>query len=175
MEDSISCRRTTGKSSSRLRFTPAHPRIPRAARPSGAGTAQLHRRAAIGLRHHGRTIFTNGIDAVRLGTQSSYESLEIAPTGGPVTATSIDLATERWRHERPTIPEMGGTPGKQMYRDVGGHCRLRHRGRQWCRLFHGRSQWASSSPSRRPRVVCSTRSSSGRSLPGCRSLGDESI
>src|SRR6185503_17046898 len=67
----------------------------------------------------GRTVFTNGIDAVRLGTQSSFESPEIAPTGGRVTATSIDLATERWRHERPTIPEMGGTPGKPMYRDVG--------------------------------------------------------
>ncbi len=41
------------------------------------------------------------------------------PTGGRVTATSVDLATERWRHERPKIPEMGGTPGKPMYRDVG--------------------------------------------------------
>ena len=41
------------------------------------------------------------------------------PTGGRVTATSVDLATERWRHERPKIAEMGGTPEKPMYRDVG--------------------------------------------------------
>ena len=41
------------------------------------------------------------------------------PTGGRVTATSVDLATERWRHERPKIAEIGGTPGKPMYRDVG--------------------------------------------------------
>jgi outer membrane protein assembly factor BamB len=36
-----------------------------------------------------------------------------------VTATSLDLATERWRHERPIIPAMGGTPAKPMYRNVG--------------------------------------------------------
>jgi outer membrane protein assembly factor BamB len=36
-----------------------------------------------------------------------------------VTATAVDLATERWRHERPKIPEMGGSPGNPMYRDVG--------------------------------------------------------
>jgi hypothetical protein len=35
-----------------------------------------------------------------------------------VTATSLDLATERWRHERPKIAEIGGTPGRPMYRDV---------------------------------------------------------
>src|SRR6185369_5248665 len=90
---------------------PAAPHDPRVlALPSSIGGLQS------GCATDGRTIFTNGIDAVRLGTQSNLESLEIAPTGGRVTATSIDLATERWRHERPTIPEMGGTPGKPMYR-----------------------------------------------------------
>jgi polyvinyl alcohol dehydrogenase (cytochrome) len=29
------------------------------------------------------------------------------------------LTSEHWRHERPKIPEMGGTPGKPMYKDVG--------------------------------------------------------
>src|SRR5262249_50483549 len=67
----------------------------------------------------GRTVFTNGIDAVRLGTQASPFAPGQLPTGGRVTATTADLATERWRHERPRIPEMGGTPGKPMYRDVG--------------------------------------------------------
>jgi outer membrane protein assembly factor BamB len=72
-----------------------------------------------GCATDGATLFTNGIDAVRLGTQTSPLSPGQVPTGGRVTATSVDLATERWRHERPLIPEMGGRPGKPMYRDVG--------------------------------------------------------
>src|SRR5262249_18994854 len=52
-------------------------------------------------------------------TQDSALSPGQVPTGGRVTATSLDLATERWRHERPKIPEIGGKPGKPMYRDVG--------------------------------------------------------
>jgi hypothetical protein len=36
-----------------------------------------------------------------------------------VTATSVDLVTERWRHERPRIDGMGGIPGKPMYRNLG--------------------------------------------------------
>jgi outer membrane protein assembly factor BamB len=72
-----------------------------------------------GCATDGRTIFTNGIDALRLGTQASPMSAEQVPTGGRVTATSVDLATEHWRHERPKIAEVGGTPGNPMYRDVG--------------------------------------------------------
>jgi outer membrane protein assembly factor BamB/dienelactone hydrolase len=72
-----------------------------------------------GCATDGRTIFTNGIDAVRLATQDSPLAAGQVPTGGRVTATSLDLATEHWRHERPKIPEMGGKPGKPMYRDVG--------------------------------------------------------
>src|SRR5262249_4220080 len=60
-----------------------------------------------------------GRGAVRLATQASPRAPGQVPTGGRVTATSTDLATERWRHERPRIPEVGGTPGKPMYRDVG--------------------------------------------------------
>jgi outer membrane protein assembly factor BamB/dienelactone hydrolase len=72
-----------------------------------------------GCATDGHTIFTNGIDAIRLGTQESPLTPSQLPTGGRVTATSLDLATERWRHERPKIPEIGGKPGKPMYRDVG--------------------------------------------------------
>ncbi len=72
-----------------------------------------------GCATDGRTVFTNGIDALRLGSQASPTSPGQVPTGGRVTATSVDLTVERWRHERPKIAEMGGTPGKPMYRDVG--------------------------------------------------------
>jgi outer membrane protein assembly factor BamB/dienelactone hydrolase len=72
-----------------------------------------------GCATDGRTIFTNGIDALRLATQTSPLSSGQVPTGGRVTATSLDLASERWRHERPKIPGMGGTSEKPMYRDVG--------------------------------------------------------
>jgi polyvinyl alcohol dehydrogenase (cytochrome) len=72
-----------------------------------------------GCATDGQTIFTNGIDAVRLATQASPLDPRQVPTGGRVTATSLDLTVERWRHERPRIPEIGGKPGKPMYRDVG--------------------------------------------------------
>ncbi len=72
-----------------------------------------------GCATDGRTIFTNGIDAIRLATQASPFAKGQVPTGGRVTAVSVDLAVERWRHERPKIPAMGGTPEKPMYRDVG--------------------------------------------------------
>jgi glucose dehydrogenase len=72
-----------------------------------------------GCATDGSTIFTNGIDAIRLNTQESPVAARQVPTGGRVTATSVDLATERWRHERPKIPEIGGKPGKPMYRNVG--------------------------------------------------------
>jgi len=72
-----------------------------------------------GCATDGRTLFTNGIDALRLGSQPSPMTPGQVPTGGRVTATSADLSVERWRHERPKIPEMGGTPGKPMYRNVG--------------------------------------------------------
>jgi outer membrane protein assembly factor BamB len=72
-----------------------------------------------GCATDGRMFFTNGIDALRMGTQARPTSPGQVPTGGRVTATSADLAKEYWRHERPKIPEMGMTPGKPLYRDVG--------------------------------------------------------
>lgn len=72
-----------------------------------------------GCATDGKTIFTNGIDAMRLATQASPLSTGQLPTGGRVTATSVDLATERWRHERPKIPAMGGVAFLPLYRNVG--------------------------------------------------------
>lgn len=72
-----------------------------------------------GCATDGTTVYTNGIDAIRLATQASPSAAGQVPTGGRVTATSADLTAERWRHERPKIPEIGGTPGKPMYTDVG--------------------------------------------------------
>jgi outer membrane protein assembly factor BamB/dienelactone hydrolase len=72
-----------------------------------------------GCATDGKTIFTNGMDAVRLATQESPLTPGQVPTGGRVTATTVDLKTELWRHERPKIPEMGGTKDKPMYKDVG--------------------------------------------------------
>lgn len=72
-----------------------------------------------GCATDGRTVFTNGIDAVRLATQFISFSPWQVPTGGRVTATSVDLTRELWRHERPKIAAMGGKPGQPLYRDVG--------------------------------------------------------
>lgn len=72
-----------------------------------------------GCATDGKIIFTNGIDALRISTQGSAYSLGQVPTGGRVTATSVDLKSELWRHERPKIAEIGGKPGSPMYRDVG--------------------------------------------------------
>ena len=93
---------------------PPAPHDPRVlALPSQIGGLQS------GCATDGRTVYTNGIDALRLGALPSPRSPGQVPTGGRVTATSVDLTTERWRHERPRIAEMGVTPGRPMYRDVG--------------------------------------------------------
>ncbi len=72
-----------------------------------------------GCATDGHTIFTNGIDAIRLATQESPLAVGQVPTAGRVTATSIDLSREEWRHERPKIAAMGGTKDRPMYRNVG--------------------------------------------------------
>jgi len=93
---------------------PPEPHDPRMlALPSPIGGLQS------GCATDGKTIFTNGIDALRLGTQAAPSAAGQVPTGGRVTAISADLAVERWRHKRPKIAEIGGTPGKPMYRNVG--------------------------------------------------------
>jgi polyvinyl alcohol dehydrogenase (cytochrome) len=70
-----------------------------------------------GCATDGRTIFTNGIDCVRMGTQETKDV--VPPTAGRVVALSLDTRTERWRHERPKIAAIGGPKPKPVYTDVG--------------------------------------------------------
>jgi polyvinyl alcohol dehydrogenase (cytochrome) len=72
-----------------------------------------------GCATDGRSIFTNGIDALALGSQETTKASGVPPTGGRVVALSLDTRTERWRHERPKVASIGGPPPKPMYKDVG--------------------------------------------------------
>ena len=46
--------------------------------------------------------------------------MTLAPTtGGRVVAVSLDLRTEKWRHERPRVASLGGPPPKAVFKDVG--------------------------------------------------------
>jgi polyvinyl alcohol dehydrogenase (cytochrome) len=72
-----------------------------------------------GCATDGRTIFTNGIDALRLASQEKQADSPVPPTGGRVVALSLDTRTERWRHERPKVASLGGPPPKALYKDVG--------------------------------------------------------
>jgi outer membrane protein assembly factor BamB len=81
--------------------------------PSAIGGLQT------GCATDGRTIFTNGIDALRLASQEKQIDSIVPPTAGRVVAISLDLATERWRHERPKLASIGGPPPKPVYTDVG--------------------------------------------------------
>ena len=88
---------------------PPAPHDPRVlAFPSPIGGLQT------GCATDGKTIFTNGIDAVRVTTQESRFAPGQVPTGGRVTATSADLATERWRHERGKLTVTTGAPDKPV-------------------------------------------------------------
>lgn len=71
-----------------------------------------------GCATDGKTVFTNGIDALRLGTQETMFASGI-PTGGRVAAISADTRSERWRHDRPKVPALGGPAPKKIYKDVG--------------------------------------------------------
>ena len=72
-----------------------------------------------GCATDGQTIFTNGIDALRLGSQESAINSGVPPTGGRVVALSPDLRTERWRHERPKVASLGGPAPKPIYTNIG--------------------------------------------------------
>lgn len=88
---------------------PPAPHDPRVlALPSPIGGLQT------GCATDGLAIFTNGIDAVRLTTQEARFAAGQIPTGGRVTATSIDLDSEIWRHERAMVPATAGTPDKPI-------------------------------------------------------------
>jgi polyvinyl alcohol dehydrogenase (cytochrome) len=58
-----------------------------------------------GCATDGRWVFTNGLDALLLGTQESETASLVPPTAGRVVCISGDTRRERWRHERPkTVP-----------------------------------------------------------------------
>ena len=79
-----------------------------------------------GCATDGRTVFTNGIDALRtasLGPGHSAippELMRHGPvSGGRVVALSLDTKVERWRHERPKVASLGGPPPKPVFTDAG--------------------------------------------------------
>jgi polyvinyl alcohol dehydrogenase (cytochrome) len=72
-----------------------------------------------GCATDGKTIFTNGIDCVRMGSMETPAASLVPPTGGRVVALSTDTKTEHWRHERPKVASMGGPAPKAMYTNVG--------------------------------------------------------
>ncbi len=81
--------------------------------PSAIGGLQT------GCATDGRTIFTNGIDCVRLASQETAAGSAVPPTGGRVVALSPDTRAERWRHERPKVAALGGPKPKPVFTDVG--------------------------------------------------------
>src|SRR5262249_55064086 len=79
---------------------PTYPLSPRPDRrmlalPSVIGGLQT------GCATDGKTLFTNGIDALQLASQEKAADSAVPPTGGRVVALSLDTKTERWRHDRP--------------------------------------------------------------------------
>jgi outer membrane protein assembly factor BamB len=72
-----------------------------------------------GCATDGQSIFTNGIDALQLGSSETPAASGVPPTGGRVVALSLDTRTERWRHERPRLASLGGLPPKPVYKDAG--------------------------------------------------------
>ncbi len=72
-----------------------------------------------GCATDGRTIFTNGIDALKLGSQEKLLESAVPPTGGRVVAISLDTKAELWRHERPLVATLGGPAPKPLYKDIG--------------------------------------------------------
>jgi polyvinyl alcohol dehydrogenase (cytochrome) len=71
-----------------------------------------------GCATDGRRVYTNGIDAIRVGTQDGiFKSGH--PTGGRVVAVSLDTKDEHWRHNRPKVASVGGPPPRPVVENVG--------------------------------------------------------
>jgi outer membrane protein assembly factor BamB len=90
--------------------------------PSSIGGLQT------GCATDGRTIFTNGIDALRIASVETPDVIAMPPdilqhgpvSGGRVVALSLDTKTERWRHERPKVASISiGGPPKHVFTDAG--------------------------------------------------------
>jgi polyvinyl alcohol dehydrogenase (cytochrome) len=71
-----------------------------------------------GCATDGKRVYTNGRDAIQLGTQDSLGKNGLT-TAGRVVAISLDTQKEHWRHERPKVPSVGGPPPKPVLTDVG--------------------------------------------------------
>jgi len=71
-----------------------------------------------GCATDGKSIFTNGLDTLLLGTQETQATSMGAPTAGRVVCISTDTRIEHWRHERPkTVPAGKGL--KVLLKAVG--------------------------------------------------------
>lgn len=71
-----------------------------------------------GCATDGKRIYANGVDALLLGTQDSFMRPGM-PTGGRVTAISLDTNQEFWRHERPKVASVAGPRRGPSLKDVG--------------------------------------------------------
>jgi hypothetical protein len=72
-----------------------------------------------GCATDGKSVFTNGIDILRIATNPTRRLRYFPPTGGRVTSISLDTTRENWRHERPKVAAVGGTKETPAYTDVG--------------------------------------------------------
>jgi glucose dehydrogenase len=72
-----------------------------------------------GCATDGKAVYTNGTDILRLGTGADPRERFFPPTGGRVVSISLDTRQENWRHERPKVKAVGGTPEKPAFTDVG--------------------------------------------------------
>jgi glucose dehydrogenase len=75
--------------------------------PGAAGGLQT------GCATDGKAVYVNGMDMPMLGVSLDPALRFQPPTGGRVTAISLDTKKELWRHERPKVKEVG------KFRDVG--------------------------------------------------------
>ncbi len=119
-----------------------------------------------GCATDGKTIFTNGIDAIRLMSQEKMIDSGVPPTAGRVVAISMDTQ-DRALAARAAEGRLAGRPAAE----AGVHGRRRpgglgHRRRQRRRVFHHRGQRQAHRPRRRDRQCPQGDSTSGPSGPG---------
>jgi outer membrane protein assembly factor BamB len=71
-----------------------------------------------GCATDGTSVYTNGIDMLRLGTQETEAASAAPPTAGRVVCISADTRAEVWRHERPKAAPAGNGL-KLLLKEVG--------------------------------------------------------